>query len=88
MIDAAGVRKGLTLDYEGRLVKVIGGCLASVPDLSVVWAVLDPTSHGWRGLSVTQTATAAAGSAPPAPPTTCREGGDRPSCPRCRVASP
>src|SRR5215207_739927 len=70
---------------DRRLVKVIGGCLASVPDLSVVWAVLDPTSHGWRGLSVTQTATAAAGSAPPAPPTTCREGGDRPSYPRCRM---
>jgi putative transposase len=42
-----------TFGETRRRVKVIGRLPGERSCLSLVWAVLDPASHGWRGLTMT-----------------------------------
>jgi hypothetical protein len=73
--------------YHRRRVKVIGPLPGERSRLSAGMGCIRPGQPQLRGLTMTPGAAAAAGPAPPAPPNGLPQGGDQPSCHRCRVAS-
>jgi hypothetical protein len=87
-----------TLGETRRRTKVIGRLPDETSYLTLVWAVLDRASRGWRSLTMTsggpaaaRPAPLAARPAPPAPAAHChRHPGSRPSreCQRHRLTSP
>jgi len=67
-------------------VKVIGRLPGERSCLSLVWAVLDRASRGWRGVVMTPSRRAPApGAAPPAPPPVTTRGGGQRDCHPCRL---
>jgi transposase-like protein len=75
-----------TFGETRRRVKVIGRLPGESSCLSLVWAVLDRASRGWRGLHHdTEGAATAAGPAPPTTPPTHPPGGEHRGCHSSRV---
>ncbi len=77
-----------TFGETRRRVKVIGRLPGEQSCLSLVWAVLDRASKGWRGLTMTSKALRRLQDRPArTPPRTTTRGGDRPDRHSRRVAS-
>jgi putative transposase len=80
-----------TFGETRRRVKVIGRRPGETSCLTLVWAVLDRASSGWRGLTMTRRPAAAPGPAPFAPratpPPAATHGHHRRACRRSQTAS-